>query len=1472
MGKPPPSPQGGARKLDPFELRIANLRRELEAERDGTVKAAILYHMGSLYEHERAHIPEAVHHYAQAAELAPQFLPAAMARMRLAEREESTEDSRRLYADVAETTEEATAKAAALLDLAIRSDDWAPLVQEAIACAPDPYVPALLSQWLSDVHGDRGALREALRAQTECAEDPVLRATLWLDLALAEIDDRDIDAALRSLELACESDALAWSARALQRHTARAHGAVETWRNASVAMAERLEEEPPADPLSASIPLEERLPTAAFLWEEAARLSARELGDRTAAHAFLSSAMRLRPDDRRLRLQALLLAEDSGDQSAMDGASAWFDEHASSDPAFVAFSIRRAGLRTHDPSAVERLRTAARDYPQSAYAEAALDMALARAARGAERAERLRQRADTRSGETRARLLWHAASLLTAEADGADEAQTLYVEAANAAPHDLSLSIFRDALQAALRREDPGAILARAGDLLERDVPDDERSRLWCLRYAVTRHLRKDELAARRLLLDALGDPACRDWAPHVARIHAASTDDPSLLAMAHEALAKASQEDAAIGHWCAAGRAHARKRDWAAAERAFRQALAASPTDSNVVRALEHALREGGRPEEIVALDAAGTDGAAGAGLGELSLLLAGATAERNGDLGSAQVAYEQALRRAPDSASAALALADVGRRQKDSETRARAYEALERTSLGPGTRALFALMRGDALETVDDAKTRPSDAYEAALEDPDTAAAAAVSLLCTPWHLANDEQRAAAEEVLADAGVPLSEPAEGFASAYTTLRGVLGEPGASAGEAWLELSSQSPSERLAAEAMLHGVREIRLSRGEQALDELFMVVQGSEALAADHADAAIAIDEVLAPADDPELLASALRDRLSHTTELGENALQAARCRALVEAGHGSEAVALVSRALDERPDDLGLWETLRTAARSAEQWPLLAQACERLATFVDGALKADLLEEAGAVRMDCLGQQRQAEDAFRAALEADPAREVAFRRLHDVLAAREDADALEALVSSRLALSGARDRPDLLYERARLLRGFSDRPGALEVLDELFTAEPEHSGALALAAEVHVSLEQWKEAVDCLRRLSRCDIPNEQRRVAHLGAADFLETRLGAKHEALLELREVAALGLADVDTWLRIGVLEEATGGREAAADAYQRALEGDPARRLAVGRLQTLLEGDERLSVLARFEDALWSRIEGGDVDDSALEGLREVASWRGNPARASAVAAVQAALDGGKAGDGAETADLSHVPIASIWNPESSTVVEDIVRIAGIASAKDRIRSKKLDVKHPVATALDDLSNRHGVRYGSVGVSNDVEKVRASLARDGEIHWLIPSRCAGGLEPHDRFRAGQLAWAVPRGAGDLLDQSAHGAAGALVAILRASRCRVRTGGPVLPAVSVKLRRAVRKSVQEAVADADLGSDDLVAAARRIQRGADRAGLLASGDIAAALTVVCGAEPSAERVRSSPRARDLLHFWMAADSPLWRRDV
>jgi len=547
------------------------------------------------------------------------------------------------------------------------------------------------------------------------------------------------------------------------------------------------------------------------------------------------------------------------------------------------------------------------------------------------------------------------------------------------------------------------------------------------------------------------------------------------------------------------------------------------------------------------------------------------------------------------------------------------------------------------------------------------------------------------------------------------------------------------------------------------------------------------------------------------------------------------------------------------------------LVAQACERLARFVEGPLQADLLEEAGAVRLDCLQQHQQAEDAFRSALEADPTREIAFRRLHDLLAEREDAEGLEALVAARLALGGPKDRPDLLYERARLLRGFSDRPGALEVLDELLTSDPGHSGALALAAEVHVSLEQWEQAVDCLRRLSQSGIPDEQRRIAHLGAADFLDTRLDVKDEALAELRAVEALGLADAPTWLRIGMLEECLGHEGAAIDAYVRALDAEPTERTAAERLAELVTGPERESILRSYEDAIWDRIDAGELELTLLDDLRNAAGWRGDVKRTSAVAAVQAVL--GSEGRPAPTPfDLATISVTCVLDHEADGVVEEVMRRAGHALPAARVRSKKLTSSDPVYGELERLTERFGARLGSVAATEESSQVTAGLERGGEVHWVVPQSMRNGLDPTRRFVAGRLAWAVPRGGGQLVDVSPDKAAGILAAILRACRRSVAEGEPVLPAVAVKLPRAVRKSVEEAVGRTVLEPMALVAASRRFQRGADRAGLIACGDIGAALTALSGGPPTIATLGTSERQIDLLRFWMGPESPLRGHDA
>ena len=85
-GKPPTLPPIPTGKRDLVELRIENLQHELAAEEEPRHQAALLYEIGSLYEHQLRNLDDASETYGRACTLAPDFQPAWIAKIRLTER------------------------------------------------------------------------------------------------------------------------------------------------------------------------------------------------------------------------------------------------------------------------------------------------------------------------------------------------------------------------------------------------------------------------------------------------------------------------------------------------------------------------------------------------------------------------------------------------------------------------------------------------------------------------------------------------------------------------------------------------------------------------------------------------------------------------------------------------------------------------------------------------------------------------------------------------------------------------------------------------------------------------------------------------------------------------------------------------------------------------------------------------------------------------------------------------------------------------------------------------------------------------------------------------------------------------------------------------------------------------------------------------------------------------------------------
>lgn len=1469
VAEPSSSPARASRRRDLTELRVANLRRELDAETDPRSQAAILYEIGLLQEHDLGLPDDACKSYDHAASVDPLFQPPLMARLRLAERKQNGTSIQALCDALAIAAHTDVLRASALVDLALCSDDWAELLREAVRTAPSHASASLLLEWLAGKHDDPGARRDALRAQAASATDPSLRGALWLEVGIASLDLGEIDESLEALAEAAKAADTRLHAQSLAVRVARDH---ERWfvfdREAPV-FADALEAAvagaEPVDPLSLPMPRDHALPLATLLRSEAGARRLELLGDPRGALALFDEALRLEPDDVGIRLHALVAAETSEDPQLIDGAGAWFLEHHPEHPGYLAHRIRLAVGSADVETARASLAEVHAKLPDSLLARAALDVLTIRARAVDSRIAALRER-DT-SGQNDRSTTWRAAHVAAEEPVHDTDAQVLYDEAVAAHPEDIT-TVEREGLGGALLAKRWDRVASRCSALLERDLDFDERAILGYCKYEALKRS-ADDAAASSFLSEAIDVPAHQRWAPAIARTRAAWSGDLPMLLRAHEALATGASGEVRVGHLCAVAQTHARQERWDECEEALGRALEESPDDPYALSLMEGVMRESGRPEAAVSLVSQRSKSSPGTPLDEVALLLAGASAERDGNLSAARHAYEIALRSAPSSPSAALALLDVARAQDDRSARIRALDALAHADLDVAEPERFAILQGDALLESDRA-TEAADAYESALGHESTAIEAAIGLLITPAESTTEAQRHDAERTIASRS-PGGRKEDDFAETYSAWRESL-TTGSDGAALWFRWSERAPDDGIRAGTLLQGLRNVAIARGPETADDAFLKAQEAASLAEDEPLAAIVLEEALSPGDDGEFRATALAHRLRHAGRVGLTAQRGAYWRALVDAGRGADAVKLLTGALDRRPDDLALWETLRSAARQAEDWPLVALCCDRLARFVGGSLRADLLEEEGVVRLDALGQERQAEDLFRAALAEDPTREVSFRRLHDLLTSREDADGLQNLVTARLA-EGGDGREDLLYERARLLRGFSERDEALEVLDELLEASPHHPGALALASEIFVSLERWTEAVESLRRLAAADIPVEQRRIAHLGAADFLETRLERPADALTELRAVDALELADADTLVRIGRLEETLGDEARAAQAYGRALDLQPTHREAAGGIARTEVEPRRDGALATFERAIWDRVTTGVLEEAWLVDLRNAASWRAQPRRAAAGDTILGLL-------GLEQPKSEHDSLGPVFAAVASDDLGDrpaeptlrrVVAEAGSVLDKQRLRLRqKLAPGTAALQQLDHLCGRFDSRLGVVASSSDAARPAASVNRQGQLDWLLPATAAPEIDRRGLFHAGRIAWIVSRGGGALLEGTPEQAAGKLASVLRAAKVDVESDMGGVPRVESKLPRSIRKTVGELFDSKGARLTTLFETARWFQQSADRAGLIACEDIRIALGELLGRDRvTLDAVRASPRAIDLLRFWLDDRSSLWR---
>ncbi len=1560
-----------------IEERIEALRAELAATDDGGRSAVIQYEIGHVTQHELRDEAQAVREYLQAYNHDPQFRPPLLALVALFERKRSPKNLVRLYDAEARSATQPREAASALADRAVlllgqegEAEEARKLLEAAFEQAAEAEDIALLLEHELLSGGETEAALSVIEARSDLVRDPVLATLLRLEVARAREAAGDVDGAIEALRGALTTPAARWRVLEEVERVTRAADRPAELATTLIALAKLAGAAGGDDDgLSGAFSLrrfhDEARASArgAALYREAARLKANQLDDPDGARRAYEEALALRPGDALLRYERMLACEAAGDGDDAAAEAARFLEAGAEGALAASLHFRLAEhhqTRGETELAITALRAGLEADPGSAVIAAMLDD-LVRATGDVESAhEGLLTEAGRCEGEAKAEAFFEAANLATYQLADARAARMGHTAAAEAS--GAPTAILREGLLAAMRLGDAEGAKDFAHALLELELDDQERSALLRDAHELARLVLEDDAAAHATLRQALESPAAQAWAPDLARIGAAGEGDLELLARAHAALAARSVDDeTTAAHLCAAGRAQARANDNDGAVASLKAALEKSPNHPYAMALLEEVYRARGDAEEVVRLLRQAAEQSDAPRAAETQLLLAGAAAEAADDVDKAIQTYEEAAERSPFSLAPVLALRRLAEGRKDPALLLRALEALSQREIAAGDPGRHTLALGEHYDLISGKPELAEEPLRAALYG-SMALTAAVDLALVPIEGGDAARLAGLERLLAHAG-PEAKPGmlrEGAGAAlsvgdYDKARSLLGqlreiapadrwaslgamrlgalvpEDRAGRADAWTSLGRATDDAAVAAELVNHGLRVQVLGQGEDAIDDAVIVAHEILSVAPESLHAAIALDESLSAGDDPEGRAEALGAWLEQAGTAGHAALTLARGRALASAGRSREALEVLLRVAVNDPDDLASWEAIRVCARDAEAWGPLVEACDRMAHLVDDdELTMLLTEESAAVLMDEMKDDGRAERRLRRVLAIDATRPIAYGRLHDLLAERADDRGLLGLVTARIDLVDDIDElSKLYYEQARLLRSLSMQEEALTALDNLLMLEEGHVGGLALLVELQVQSENWEGAVDALRSLAVADdVPDGQRRIARLGAADFLDGKLDDAAGALGELNALHEAGLADLAIYKRaadlaeragkpdemVEALEHAIGRATSAAEAtrlgrragavhattrhdapaaiatYRRALATSPTDLESGEALASLLDGEERAQLSHLFERSIRGALSAAPLDPSLLRALARAGAWRGSGPLQNAVLGVLVAT--GLANEEEWAAwraspplttprgALDEAGVAVLQTPGlgapafrlAAAIAEAATEMDGLDPSGFGLgRGDLQKTDSPLRAELRGISAMFGLPAPELYVGGgEPQRLDIAPLYKGKLNWIAGSAVSSPLTADQRFTVGWLSMGARLGVAPFVRRGPMGAAIALFAAAEAADVPLPAGQGRASMADTKRRiykampRRVRKSLPEMVRA--LGDDGrgVDLWAQQLARTAQRAGLLASNDPAVAVRRVLGAEPHPDLVHASPDAMDLILFWLSPE--------
>jgi tetratricopeptide (TPR) repeat protein len=633
----------------------------------------------------------------------------------------------------------------------------------------------------------------------------------------------------------------------------------------------------------------------------------------------------------------------------------------------------------------------------------------------------------------------------------------------------------------------------------------------------------------------------------------------------------------------------------------------------------------------------------------------------------------------------------------------------------------------------------------------------------------------------------------------------------------------------------------------------------------------------------------------------------------------GKLAEAATAYAAALAIRPDSLEATEAMRRLAQATGDRRLQAAALARRGALSRSKRRAAEAYAEAALLMEEEGLDAEAAQLFLRVLERMPADDEAYHRLHAILTRRDDADALDRLLTYKLQqTSDPAARVRLYIDRARLrLDGTGNRKGAIEDCKRILLLDPEHAESLRRLGQLAVEDRRFAVAARFLEQALAQESDDEtkaglrlQLAEAHDGAGDLARAirvlaeatearpddsepreRLIAlairKRDYDVALAQLAALEsrapdhAARAQVSIRLGRLErDVRHEPQRALAAFRAALVLDPLGD-AAGELATVvsagavLDDQDRLAINVVVDDLRKSLIERDPLDTRRLERLHQVARLRGLNDLADVAAQLMSAV--GMPGERVKARDLVR--------PLSLGTVTSLM--AGDDSGRARLIAEVWPILGEAAARFEGLElgqfgagRQTRITPGSeprlkwmesaalaIGISPVIHVAGMDnlsvVALDAPEPTLIVGRGVLGGDSASRFRAGRAIFLLHQRAATVerlpmakLDEILWGAAilsgarppGGDASALKA---RAKALGKGMGRKELKALEGYRPRIESEPLDGSAWRAAVV-------RGADRFGLLVSGDAGAALKVLAGRGEGGADLRR-PECLELARF-------------